>query len=60
MYSFKDIHCGHTNDDNPQVIIGIREISASVTPYEAARLITNLKAICRKVKRSSWRNADED
>jgi hypothetical protein len=60
MYSFKDLHVGHTNDDNPKVIVGILETSAAMTLYETARYITNLKAIYRKLKRQSWRSTDED
>lgn len=60
MNNFASVHVGHTNDDNPKVIIGIGETSASVTPYEAARIITNIKAIVRKLKRQSWRNTDEE
>jgi hypothetical protein len=60
MYSFKDIHIGYTSDDNPRVIIGIGEVSASISLYEVARLITNLKAIVRKLKRQCWRNTDAE
>lgn len=60
MNNFSSIHVGHTNDDNPKVIVGILETSASISLYETARLITNLKAIVRKLKRQSWRNTDED
>lgn len=60
MNNFASVHVGHTSDDKPRVIIGIAETSASVTPYEAARIITNLKAICRKIKRQNWRQPDED
>ena len=59
MNNFGSIHVGHTNDDRPQVIIGIGDSAASITPYDASRLCTNLKAIVRKIKRASWRT-DED
>ena len=60
MYSFKDIHVGHTSDDKPRVILGIGESSASITLYEATKLTTNIKAIVRKLKRASWKNTDEN
>lgn len=59
MNNFASIHVGHTSDDKPKVVIGIGETSASITLYETARLITNLKAIHRKLNRQSWRNNDE-
>jgi hypothetical protein len=59
MNNFASIHVGHTSDDKPKVVIGIGETSAIVSPYEATRIITNLKAIIRKLKRSAWRNNDE-
>jgi len=59
MNNFASIHVGHTSDDKPKIVIGIGETSAIVSPYEAARIITNLKAIIRKLKRSAWRNDDE-
>jgi hypothetical protein len=58
--NFSSIHVGHTSDDNPRVIIGIGEMSASITLYEATKLTTNIKAIVRKLKRQSWKNTDED
>jgi hypothetical protein len=60
MYSFKDIHIGFTNDDNPMVIFGIGEHTASITLYETTRLTSNIKTILRKLKRQSWRNTDEN
>ena len=60
MNNFSSIHVGHTSDDKPRVIVGILETSASISLYETSRLITNLKAIVRKLKRQSWRNTDED
>ena len=60
MNNFSSIHVGHTSDDKPRVILGIGECSASISLYEATKLTTNIKAIIRKLKRSSWRNTDED
>ena len=60
MDKFAAIHVGHTSDENPKVIIGIGDSSASISPYDATRLCANLKAIIRKIKRASWRLSDEE
>lgn len=59
MNNFAAIHVGHTNDERPKVIIGIGDSAASISPYDASRLCSNLKSIIRKIKRASWRT-DED
>ncbi len=59
MNNFASIHVGHTSDERPKVVIGIGDITASLSPHDASRLVTNLKAIVRKIKRASWRNQDE-
>jgi hypothetical protein len=59
MNNFAAIHVGHTNDEKPKVIIGVGDSAASISPYDASRLCSNLKSIIRKIKRASWRS-DED
>lgn len=60
MNNFAAIHVGHTNDEKPKVIIGVGDSAASISPYDASRLCSNLKSIIRKIKRASWRISDED
>jgi hypothetical protein len=60
MNNIAAIHVGYTNDEQPKVIIGIGDVTASLSPYDATRLVTNLKSIVRKIKRATWRSADED